>query len=443
MQTPRGHASISRQALYHVINLAFNAPPTYTIPRALLESPDRFRHIIDIEEVCNGVVHPITKETITKYPKLMNDPLLKKLWVPAMSKELHRLAQGKEGVTSGTNTIFFLSHDEIKCIPKDRVVTYARIVTDHRPQKDDPNRVRITVGGNLIDCLYELTTRTADMVSAKIMWNSVVSTPGAKFGGADIKNMYLETPLDRYEYMKMPLRLIPDDIIEHYGLKEKTLNGYAYMEIRRGMYGLPQAGILANKLLRERLARHGYFEQPHTPGLWKHTSRPIWFNLCVDDFGVKYIGDDNLKHLFAALRKETYEIVEDWSGDLYCGISLDWNYDKRYVDISMAKYVGKQLLRYDHPHPEKPQHCPYSPNPIKYGKDNQETVPCDTSPKLDEKGKKRIQQIVGSFLYYARAVNPTILMALSAIAAQQSAPTEQTRNRVHQFLDYMATHPDA
>jgi len=79
MQTPRGHASISRQALYHVINLVFNAPPTYTIPRALLESPDRFWHIIDIEEVCNGVVHPITKETITKYPKLMNDPLLKKL----------------------------------------------------------------------------------------------------------------------------------------------------------------------------------------------------------------------------------------------------------------------------------------------------------------------------------------------------------------------------
>ena len=54
--------------------------------------------------------------------------------------------------------------------------------------------------------------------------------------------MYLETPLDRYEYMKMPMRLIPDDIIEHYGLREKALNGYAYMEIRRGMYRLPQAG---------------------------------------------------------------------------------------------------------------------------------------------------------------------------------------------------------
>ncbi len=139
----------------------------------------------------------------------------------------------------------------------------------------------------------------------------------------------------------MPMHLIPDNIIEHYGLREKALNGYAYMEICHSMYGLPQAGILANKLLRERLACHGYFKQPHTPSLWKHLSQPVWFNLCVDNFGVKYIGDDNLKHLCAALCKETYDIVEDWTGDLYCGISLDWHYDKQYVDTSMPTYVAK------------------------------------------------------------------------------------------------------
>jgi hypothetical protein len=188
-------------ALYHVINLAFNNPPAYTIPKNLIVTTDRFQHNINIEDVCNGVVHPITKETITKYTKLMDNPALKALWVPAMSKELHRLAQGKEGVTVSTNTIFYLTHDEIRRIPKDRTVTYARIVINHRPQKDNPNRVRITVGGNLIDYPYELTTRTADMVSAKIMWNSVISTPGAEFGGSDIKIMYLETPLEQYEYM--------------------------------------------------------------------------------------------------------------------------------------------------------------------------------------------------------------------------------------------------
>ena len=149
-----------------------------------------------------------------------------------MSKELHRLAQGKEGVTVGTNTIFYLTHDKIRRIPKDRTVTYARIVIDHHSQKDDPNQVRITVGDNLIDYPYELTTRTADMVSAKIMWNSVISTPGAKFGGADIKNMYLETPLDRYKYMRMPLKLFPYNIVEHYKHSMASLHGYPTWNVR-------------------------------------------------------------------------------------------------------------------------------------------------------------------------------------------------------------------
>jgi hypothetical protein len=122
-----------------------------------------------------------------------------------MSKELCRLVQGKEGTTVATNTIFFLSHDKIRRIPKDHTVTYARIVIDRWPQKDNSNRICITVGRNLINYPYKLTTQTADMVSSKIMWDSIISTPNAKFGSANIKNMDLETLLDQYEYMKMPL----------------------------------------------------------------------------------------------------------------------------------------------------------------------------------------------------------------------------------------------
>ena len=79
------------------------------------------------------------------------------------------------------------------------------------------------------------------------MWNSTISTPGARYACADICNMYLETLLDRSEYMRMAIRLIPQAIIDQYELIPKVLNGYVYMEILRGMYGLPQAGILANK----------------------------------------------------------------------------------------------------------------------------------------------------------------------------------------------------
>jgi hypothetical protein len=61
------------------------------------------------------------------------------------------------------------------------------------------------------------------MVSSKIMWNGIISMPNAKFGGANIKNMYLETPLDQYKYMKMQLQLIPGNIIEHCILQENPL----------------------------------------------------------------------------------------------------------------------------------------------------------------------------------------------------------------------------
>jgi hypothetical protein len=135
------------------------------------------------------------------------------------------LAQGKPGITKATNTIFFLTHKEIRYIPLDQMVSYARIGIDHRPQKEDPNRIGITVGGNFINHPFELTTQTTDMVSSTLLWNSTISTPGACFGGANIINMDLDTPLDCYEYMKIPLALLPTDIIEHYNLLKKTHNG--------------------------------------------------------------------------------------------------------------------------------------------------------------------------------------------------------------------------
>ena len=260
--------------------------------------------------------------------------------------------------------------------------------------------------------------------------------------GADAKNFYLATPLDRYEYMKMPVNLIPPKFIELNNLSSKIKNGYIYMEIMRGMYGLPQSGILANKLLKERLAVHGYHEAEHTPGLFYHETRPIWFTLVVDDFGVKYVGKRHAEHLMKVL-SEFYEMEEDWQGKLYCGITLDWNYEKGYVNLSMPNYVSKQLIRYRHKAPKRPQNCPYDPPPRVYGKKSQEMPKEKASPPVSDDEKKYIQQVVGSFLYYARAVDMTILHALSAIAAEQSSPTERTLERVCHFLDYMHTHPNA
>jgi hypothetical protein len=199
LRTTNTPCNIRQHALYNVIGQHLECAhlPLYT-PKQLIPDhlPSNDTEDTEFSHYANGVVHPITKETITKYEKLANDPVTSEVWTKAMSKELGRLAQGFEG-TKGTETIFFMTHDEIANIPKDRTVTYARIVVDYRPQKEDPNRVRITVGGNLIEYPGELTTRTADITTAKILLNSTLSTPGAKFACTDMGNFYLATPMVR------------------------------------------------------------------------------------------------------------------------------------------------------------------------------------------------------------------------------------------------------
>ena len=148
--------------------------------------------------------------------------------------------------------------------------------------------------------------------------------------------------MDRYEYTKIPLTLFPYHSVKQYNLGEKAKNGFVYLELRKVICDLPQAGSLANKLLKERLEPHGYREVPHTPGLWKHKTRPVQFSLLVDDFGVKYVGRENAEHLIQSLQQH-YKLQVDEKGALYCGIKLDWDYNKRTLDISMPGYV-QQIL---------------------------------------------------------------------------------------------------
>jgi hypothetical protein len=216
-----------------------------------------------------------------------------------------------------------------------------------------------------------------------------------------------------------------------------------HIEMRKAVWGLPQAGILANKKLRQELEPHGYREHENTPGLWYHKTRPISFTLVVDDFGVKYVGKEHADHLIACLAKSKYKLTEDWKGNLYCGITLDWNYKMRHIDISMPGYIKKKLHEYGHAHPTRLQTCPYSPEPKTYGAKAQSPIPNDDSKPLDKKGILKIQKIVGSILYYARAVDSTVLIGLSSIAAEQTKATEKTHARCLQLLDYLASNPDA
>ena len=182
----------------------------------------------------------------------------------------------------------------------------------------------------------------------------------------DIKYYYLGTPMNRYEYMKIPVKHIPEDIMLQYNLANLIVNDHVMVEIRKGLYGLSQAGIIVQERLNKHLKNYGYTPANSTPGLYMHNTRNTTFTLVVDDFGIKYTNKGDALHLINCL-KEQYVITADWSSKLYKGITLDWNYKRRINDLSIPGYIDRAIHKFLHPPPRRPQHSPHASIPPNFG----------------------------------------------------------------------------
>jgi hypothetical protein len=268
-----------------------------------------------------GAIVNYVTGNVLKYCHLIKSNSHQTIWLHSFANELGRLFQGIRNI-KGTDTCFFIWKQQM---PHHKRTTYGWICCNYCPQKDEPHCTRLTVGKDQITYNGNKSTPTATLITAKLLINSTISTPKAKFYGMDLANFYLMTPMKEYEYIKLRLELIPDEIIRQYNLKDLVNEqGWVYIEIRMGMYSLLQAGILANKLLKQRLNSKGYYNCQHTPGLWRHVWRDISFCLIVDNFGIKSTSCNHVLHLKTTL-EEHYTITMDWDGSLFCGINTDWN----------------------------------------------------------------------------------------------------------------------
>ncbi len=274
----------------------------------------------------------------------------------------------------------------------------------------------------------------ADLDTAKFHWNSVISTKDARYMCLDIKNFYLTAALEYYEYMKMPLTLFPTWIVEQYDLNKHALHGFVHLEMQRAVWGLPQAGILANKCLRRKLAPLRYYESTHTPGLWYHKSRLITFTLVVDNFGVKYVSKDKVNHLITSIKKD-YTFTEDWSGDLYCGMQLDWDYDKRTMDTSMPGYAKKKFQEYGHVMKYRIQTCPHSPEPKKLALKHKPPSPPTHCQNWMVRASNMSSKWLAAFC---------VMHGLSTwpCSVEQMNATEKIMARCTQLLDYLLHNVD-
>jgi hypothetical protein len=198
---------------------------------------------------------------LLEYHHLLKHPKYKDVWSRSFGTEIQRLP-------TTTKTIAFMSKD---IIPQNRRkdITYRQIVCNYCSEKKDPNHTRINMGRNLINYLDDCGRPTSDLLTVKIMFNSGISMPNAKFMAINIKEFYIMTPMDQYKYFNMKLELFLPDIIDKYGLHDKVdADGNVFCKVQRGMYGLPQAGTIAQDLLTKQLNNAGYQKSKITPGYW-------------------------------------------------------------------------------------------------------------------------------------------------------------------------------
>ncbi len=152
-------------------------------------------------EMANSVIGD--NGELLEYRHLVSNLKTRSTWTHFYGNEVGRLAQGMPGRNTGTNTIFFIKKDQVL---RDRAkdVTYDLITTLIRPEKiEEPNRTRLVAGGDRVHYPGDAGTHTADLLTVKILLNSIISTLNAKFMTMDIKDFYLDTPMAWYEYMQL------------------------------------------------------------------------------------------------------------------------------------------------------------------------------------------------------------------------------------------------
>jgi hypothetical protein len=203
----------------------------------------------------------------------------------------------------------------------------------------------MTAGGNELDCPGNASSPTVSVMAAKVHINSTISNAkhGARHMGVDIKNCCLGAPMACCQCMRVPTSCISKEVWEDPSYDIHIADdGCVCLEIRCGLCGLKEAGILAFNQLVKKLAPHGHEPMPFTPGLWRHRTKRTTFVLCVDDFGVKHFTKADAQHLIDAFKAD-YKLTIDWDGALCCGLTLDWHCDKGHVNVSMPGHVPRAL----------------------------------------------------------------------------------------------------
>jgi hypothetical protein len=349
-------------------------------------------------------------------------------WTQADCEEMERLFK------SGTlRPILFQD------IPDDKQATYVNPVCNEK-LKDNGSlklRTRATIGGDKIDYPYTTTAITAELEAIKILINAMISD-NAAFSTVDLEDFYLGTTLPHPEYIRIPLTFIPKAVMEFYLLQRYLHKGALYCVVLKTHYGLPQAGALSQKRLFDHLERNGYHQLFHAPALFRNREGTIRFALVVDDFAVVWASQIAMAHFLRTLRR-LYTVKVDYDGSKYLGMNINVNRIERHVTLTMPGYINK-LLKRVRPAGIKGAHTPSIYCQPEYKTAKVQTATVDMSPLATHAQAHELQVVVGTLLYYARAVDPSILTMVHTLGSVQARPTINDMRKMERLLQYVSVH---
>ena len=388
------------------------------------------------ENVVNAALNLDENGNKLTYTSAMRGPD-KENWMNADGEEISRL------LDSGTITPIF---------PNDQPYDRRQDTTYYNPQtkeKLDENnkktyRIRGTAGGDKINYPGQVSAKTADMEVVKMLIQSVASDKVNKgeshWMTLDIKDYYLGAPLERSEFVRISTRFIPETTMKKYEMHKYENNKAVLFEIKKCMYGLPQAGYLSQQRLIAHLKKYGYYQTRNVPCLFKHKTNSCVFTLVVDDFGLKYAVKRDAEHLIDTLQK-LYKLHIDWEGKKYLGFEIHFDDEAQEVVLGMPKYVPKMLELFYPGENLKGAKSPAVYTPPQYGA-QQKTPMKDVSEPLSGEDKTKLQAMVGSLLFYARAIDYTMVPATTHLASRQANPTQDVMDSAHRLFQYAAAYPN-
>jgi hypothetical protein len=211
-----------------------------------------------------------------------------------------------------------------------------------------------------------------------------------------------------------------------------------FCSVHKTHYGLPQAGALSQQQLFQHLHQHGYDQLPSTPSVFRNKSGSIRFTLVVDDFGVVWTNQADLDHLIHTLTM-LCQVKVDVAGSKYLGMDIRINRKKRHVTLTMPGYIDR-LLKCVQPDGIKGAQTPAKYQPPQFKHVGSQTATVDTSPLATPEDKKLLQSVIGTLLYYSRAVDPSICTAIHTLGSVQANPTLNDMKRMERLIQYVSTH---